>query len=172
MNADLLDLVVAFVNDRGSREQLGYNFDTCVKRRIVPIKLPPSDFFTHLAELWKMRAKVYLHSEGSLTIEWTTLNVKREVLVTFKREYSHRPDSRKVACTMMVTKHMIFSPRLSEGTLLVAIPRWQREQERFTVWFEEVDKPVTSSGWTNWLPLWHMGPSRHVEFFHADWLVE
>ncbi len=172
MNADLIDLVVAFVNDRELREQLGYNFDTCVKRRIVPIKLPPSESFTHLAELWKMRAKVYLYSEGSLTIEWTTLNVKREVLVTFKREYFHRPDSRKVACTMMVTKHMIFSPRLSEGTLLVAIPRWQREQERFTVWFEEVDKPVKGSGWTKWLPLWQMGPNRLVENFFVDLLID
>jgi hypothetical protein len=172
MNPDLVDLVAAFVNDREIRERLGYNVDTCIKRRIVPPRLPPSDSFTHLAELWRVRTRVYLRGEGTLTITWTTLNVRREVLVTIKRQFSNRPGSRKVACTMMVTKHIKFSPALSEEGNLVGTSRWQREQERFTVWFEEVDKPVTSSGWTKWLPLWHMGPSRHVEFFHADWLVE
>jgi hypothetical protein len=175
MNADLLTLVAAFVNDRVLRERLGYNFDTCIRRRMVPIKLPPSECFTHLAELWRVRARVYSQSEGSVTIAWTTLDVKRDVLVSFKREFSDRPGSRKVACTMMVTKHVKFSPRLSEGAHLVAIPQWQREQERFTVWFEDIGTPIIGSGWIKWLPLWQKRRSCHnnlVAVFNADLLTE
>jgi hypothetical protein len=65
MNADLLDLVAAFVNDRETRERMGYDVDTCVRRRIKPIPLPPSVHGAHLSIMWRERRNAYVRSIGT-----------------------------------------------------------------------------------------------------------
>lgn len=89
MNADLLDLVAAFVNDRQTRKHLGYDMDTCLKRRIVPLPLSLAPF-RRLARVFSLRF-MRTRRDGYLRISFYHLS--SQLVISFSRMWDAELDS-------------------------------------------------------------------------------
>jgi hypothetical protein len=89
MNPDLLDVVAAFVNDRGLRERLGYNVDTCIKRRIVPLPLPLAPF-RRLARVFALRL-MRTRRDGYLRVSF--YHPGSQLVISFSRMWDPEMDS-------------------------------------------------------------------------------
>ena len=107
MNADLLDLVVAFVNDRGVRERMGYDVDTCIKRRIKPIPLPSFVYGAHLSIMWRERRNAFIKSIAYNCIEISILDNINGIVVKLTRTFQPWFGS------MTVTTGVMYSPARS-----------------------------------------------------------
>lgn len=123
MNADLLDLVAAFVNDRGVRERLGYDVDTCIKRRILPLPLPPSVHGAHLSIMWRERRNAYVRSIGTNYTCISILDNINGIVVKIKRQFglATNPTSLRCVYSMSVTTGVEYSPARSTEDHLVAV---------------------------------------------------
>lgn len=108
MNADLLDLVAAFVNDRGVRERLGYDVDTCIKRRVKPIPLPPSVHGAPLSIMWRQRSNAFIKSIAYNCIEISILDNINGIVVTFQPWFGSMTGG-----SMTVTTGVMYSPARS-----------------------------------------------------------
>ncbi len=89
INVDLLDLVVAFVNDKGLRERVGYDMDTCTKRRIVPLPMPLAPF-RRLARVFALRF-TRTRRDGYLRVSF--YNLSSQLVISFSRMWDPEMDS-------------------------------------------------------------------------------
>ena len=141
MNSDLVDLVTAFVNKRELRERLGYNVDTCIKRRIVPLPLPLSVDSAHLTTMWREQSNAYVRSIGTNCIEISILDNINSVVVKMKRQFG--PD--KSMYLMSVTSGVTYSLARSTEDHLFAVGTSSTCVCRKT-WWDEVSVYGPSNG--------------------------